>query len=565
MPQGDTRSGAGGRFDKAQSSDRVMTAEKSENQRSASVVSPIAGTGWGAGVRAQLARITTSRDFPATERGRRLLRYLTEETLAGRGARIKQFSIAVDILGRGGDFDPRTDPIVRTEASKLRRALQHYYLLAGKDDPLRFTLPKGAYVIQFAAKGATSEPTDPAEDDGVRAGVAARPRIAVVPLHNTGGMHQTDAFAVGLTEELSSGLARFRGLEVVSPRKIAGEAVDGTDPNRLAAMRGIDYVLTGSLRWSGSRMRLSAHLIDAITYRYVWSETFDRAWSASSAFEIEDDIVAMITGRLAGRYGVLSWPAGANIKICVRPGRDAAPLFHAYKLDHALFRETRAHLRRAHEADRDDAQILAMLAEVEIDAIALRLDDRNRSPGHCLAMAKKAVRLDPECQQARLTLGYAHMLRRDFDVAIETFEHCIALNANASYPSAFCGWAMALCGAWRRGSAVLERARRSNPHHPGWLSLVPLLTAWRGNDLERAHMLAATCNTPALCWDPLLRAATLSRLGRTEEARQAIQRLLELDPNFGRHAGSYVGRFVFDASTAKEIVEALSDAGLQVS
>ena len=90
-----------------------------------------------------------SPDFMVPERARRFLSYIVEESLAGRADRIKAFSIATDVLGRGSSFDGSSDPVVRIEAGRVRRALEHYYLTAGADDPIIITIPKGGYVPTF--------------------------------------------------------------------------------------------------------------------------------------------------------------------------------------------------------------------------------------------------------------------------------------------------------------------------------------------------------------------------------------------------------------------------------
>jgi hypothetical protein len=101
---------------------------------------------------AQLARILDSEDFEATDRERRFFGYVVEETLAGRGGRIKAYSIAVEVFGRNASFDPQNDPIVRINAGHLRRSLERYYLTAGRTDPVLITIPKGGYVPNFEAR-----------------------------------------------------------------------------------------------------------------------------------------------------------------------------------------------------------------------------------------------------------------------------------------------------------------------------------------------------------------------------------------------------------------------------
>ena len=100
-------------------------------------------------VRAQLQCIVRCREFDASERNRRFLQYVVEETLSGRTERIKAYSVATSVFGRDASFDPQTDPIIRIEASRLRRSLERYYLTAGKHDPVRIEIPKGSYVPTF--------------------------------------------------------------------------------------------------------------------------------------------------------------------------------------------------------------------------------------------------------------------------------------------------------------------------------------------------------------------------------------------------------------------------------
>ena len=97
----------------------------------------------------QVERIEASSEFQVSERNRAFLRYVAEETLAGRELGIKAYTIACNVFGRSEDFDPAADPIVRVEAGKLRKALERYYLTAGVSDPIHIDIPKGSYVPTF--------------------------------------------------------------------------------------------------------------------------------------------------------------------------------------------------------------------------------------------------------------------------------------------------------------------------------------------------------------------------------------------------------------------------------
>jgi hypothetical protein len=100
-------------------------------------------------VRRQVEQIIASPDFDASRRCQQLLRFIVEETLAGRGGDITQSAIATRVFGRSDAFDPLADPIVRIQAGCLRRALERHYRLCGKHDALRIDLPRGRYVPAF--------------------------------------------------------------------------------------------------------------------------------------------------------------------------------------------------------------------------------------------------------------------------------------------------------------------------------------------------------------------------------------------------------------------------------
>jgi len=96
-----------------------------------------------------LQRVLASRDFRNSERKRRFLKFVVQETLTGRADRIKAYSIALDAFDRDPSFNPLADPVVRIEAGRLRRCLEHYYLGEGAADRIRITIPKGGYVPHF--------------------------------------------------------------------------------------------------------------------------------------------------------------------------------------------------------------------------------------------------------------------------------------------------------------------------------------------------------------------------------------------------------------------------------
>lgn len=124
-----------------------------------------------------LERVLSSAAFHGAERSSTLLRFVVHQTLDGGADRLKEYTIGVDALGRGASFDPRIDPIVRAEASRLRTRLERYYATDGSADPLVITLPKGSYVPQFRAR--TVDPLDIGAPGGGSGASPSRRRFAM--------------------------------------------------------------------------------------------------------------------------------------------------------------------------------------------------------------------------------------------------------------------------------------------------------------------------------------------------------------------------------------------------
>ena len=213
-------------------------------------------------VRAQLNQIVTSPQFPHIGRSAAFLTYAVEETLAGRAARIKGYSVAVEVFKRPNDFT-QDDPVVRIEAGRLRQVLERYYLTAGRHDPIRIDIPKGGYVPTFAWTCSSADNSD-AEDQSLPleraeypftslrrhmwavalglivivggavalAGLTSirfgsiwpfatadrtetdGPTLVIAPFANLGDGPQAQLYAKGLTEELLAALPRFKEIKV---------------------------------------------------------------------------------------------------------------------------------------------------------------------------------------------------------------------------------------------------------------------------------------------------------------------------------------------------------------
>jgi adenylate cyclase len=307
-----------------------------------------------ASVRKELERILASPEFDASARNRRFLEYIVEETLASRAHRLKGLTIAIDVFGRAATLDPQHDPVVRIEAAKLRRSLERYYLTAGREDPIRIDIPRGAYVPTFEEReyptadspAPANEPAvavpalalghtrprwywpsaagfaivssavlavavaiawlwlarAPANQDGAQAAANLQlqgPAVVVAPFEDLTGTESGRLFASGVTQELITNLMRFKDLRVYAVR--SNEQWN----ENLAQRLDVRYVVEGRLRRTPDRIHLIVHLSEVASGRYLWSETYDRLLTTENVFAVQEELATELAGRLAEPYGVV--------------------------------------------------------------------------------------------------------------------------------------------------------------------------------------------------------------------------------------------------------------------
>jgi serine/threonine-protein kinase len=220
-------------------------------------------------IRAHLNRIRSSRAFRLSTRLGGFLAFTVMKAVEGNVQDLKEYTIGIEVYGRGKDYDPKTDSIVRSEAVRLRRRLRAYYASEGAADRLRIMYPKGSYVPRF-------ELQQDAEPGSASSECHTCNTIAVLPFVNLGVGAENQFFSDGLTEELIVALGRVPGLRVVARSscfQFQGKAVDIREAGLVL---NAAWVLEGSVRSLNGRVRVTAQLIEVATGLHLWSDVFDR-------------------------------------------------------------------------------------------------------------------------------------------------------------------------------------------------------------------------------------------------------------------------------------------------
>ena len=246
-------------------------------------------------VREHLGRVLASAAFRNSDSLRRLLRYTVEATLAGNGEALKQYTIAVEALGRPANFDPRQDNIVRVQARKLRQRLTDYYNREGSNEICRIQYSPGSYRPLF----------------GSSRGLAATPKtMAVLPFMNLTADGGAGYFCDGLAEELIDLLSRSKGLRIVartSSFQFKGVQMDIRDIGRRL---GADLLIEGAVRNAGDRYRITVRLLSAKDGCELWSERYDR--TVTDVLELETQIAASVASAVSSGMPLPGSPSEAD-------------------------------------------------------------------------------------------------------------------------------------------------------------------------------------------------------------------------------------------------------------
>jgi adenylate cyclase len=518
-------------------------------------------------IKVQLERILESAEFKASDKQRKFLNFVVDETLEGRASQIKGYTIAVAVYERSEKFDPQVDPIVRVEAGRLRRAMERYYLTAGKTDPVRMEIPKGGYVptfhkVQNPPSGAKTHISEPEES-----ALTGGPSIAVMPLINLTNDSEQDYFTDGLTEELTNELARYQDFQVIASQSTMRFKGQQIDPKVVGKDLGVQFILMGSVRMDLKTVKVTIQLLDTFNAEQIWGKSYKRDQTAADLIAIQEEIATSVIGAIADQFGIIKRrlsresrkKAPADIKVY-----DAILRFYHYEteLTPVAFEKALAALEQAVEIEPEYGLAWAMLGHLHADNYALGFCEIEAPLEKALTFAQKGVALAPGNQFARDALSLVHFHRGDKDSFLQHAEDTIALNPNSPYVVGVAGWHMTLYGEWDRGLSLLKKGMKLNPYHPSWFHLAPFMDYYNRGEYTDAFSEAMKFNFPEIYLDPMMRAAALGQLGRQNEAKAAVAQLLKLVPDFATRGRWIINRYVKVDALIDKVIEGLRKAGL---
>lgn len=556
-------------------------------------------------VRQQLDRIVKSGPFHNSQRRQRFLEYLVNETLAGRGERLKAYTVALAVFDRPETFDPLVDPVVRIEAGRLREKLRDYYDTDGQIDPVRIELPKGSYMPHFEFRQAAaldaSSGTIPGEQQienismlagpygwkqlGILAAallivVAAsvwgmmgrnagpslpdKPSIAVLPFDNIGNDPQWERFADGVTEDIITDLAHSKDLIVIA--RNSSEVYKGKpiDIRQIGRELGVKYVLEGSIQSMGEQIRVTAQLIEAASGSHVWSERYDRP--ADDLFAVQNDVTGKIAATQTSYQGSV---AESERRLLRRKPPANLTAYDTYLLGieakHRVTKESLIEaeglLRKSLELDPQLARAYVGLVEVQYYLIDLGLAPSvEEALSKLTEAAEKAVQLDPDDGHTHMALGMAYAYHGKPEQALAEYDRAEALAPSDADLLLINAWAIPQFGQSGRAVNLAERSLQLNPHYPDWYNQGLSYVYFFGEQYDKAVKYRLLVKEP-LALDYAFLAMAYAYLGRTSEAGAAAANVAKLDPTwiaekYLSEAGGYADK------EAELFVEGARKAGL---
>ncbi len=564
-------------------------------------------------VKDALARVLASDEFGSNSDRSRFLKFIVTETLEGRAEQIKGSVVAVEVYGREADFDQQSDPIVRVEARKLRRDLEHYYLTTGSRDEVRINVPKGGYVPTFdlvAHNGNEDGPSGAYSDVSGSEAVNELPRTSfltsrtlalygvifaviivsaslffwrntqdivsdsrsivgptlfVFPFEGSTGDPSELSLAKGVTIELINKLSTFNELQLYP----AGSAVPISEV--LAGSNSYDnevaYALSGIVQLVGNKIQITARLQHAVQGRHIWSQRYDGDFSPSRIFEIQERIASNVAKKLAEPFGLLGKISSRSIASGHNPTLEAYKcvlLGYQYRATFLpeLHGKARTCLERAVKTDPDYSRAWALLAHIYVDEYRFFYNSRPNAYRRSIDAGRKAVELNPSDALSYQALSIALFGNGEIESALKAARKAVETNPQNNEALMQLGYRTYATGRWKEAYSLVEEAANKTVSPPAWYPWVPALYHYKNGDYQKALADAEAAGLNHMVLMEATRAAIYGQLDMAEKATASLAHIRQLDPQFDTRARRWFAVHQFPEDFLDLIMDGLHKAGL---
>jgi serine/threonine protein kinase/lipoprotein NlpI len=430
-----------------------------------------------------------------------------------------------------------------------------------------------SYVIRkFAGHQASGGATAPSADVAGHQASASGPSIAVLPFTNASGDPDQDYFSDGLAAEIGTELARYRELSVIARSSTAlygGEEIDVRETGKTLGAR---YLLQGSVRKVGNRVRLNVQLSDTEDGRSVWDSRYERDLTAENLFDLQDDLTSRVVNEIAGTYGALTragLPDARRKPPASMEGYDCVLRVYEYLHVHTPENHFAARecLETILETDPEFADGNAWLGYLYGDQYHHRWNeepDLYDSLDRAKEFADTAMRLDPTSHVVHGTMALTLYFRGDYERAKMESLKTIDLNPNDALWLALMGLYLIQQEDFDNGMPMYSKGLGVNPHPPPWSGMGGFYEHYHFGRYEEALADARTIEMAGDFRTPMFVAAALGQLGRGENAAPHLEEMLKY---WGRPPSELrmelIRRHALSEGLTDHLIEGLAKAGLE--
>ncbi len=391
----------------------------------------------------------------------------------------------------------------------------------------------------------------------------------MLPFKFSGNNAGLTALAEGLSEEIVTGLSRFSYLKVISRSSTSRYANESVDVRSAGNQLSARYVMEGSLRQAGTRLRIAVQLVDTSSGAHLWAETYDRPFQSEAVFELQDELVPRIVSTVADMHGVL--PRSMSEVVRLKAADQMSPyeaLLRSFGYNERFtpedLAEVRTCLERAVQQAPGNADCWAMLSLMYANEYGHWDNAGPDSLDRALRTARTAVEAAPSHSLPYYALAQALFFQREIPAFRVAAERAVSLNPMDGATAAFMGLLIAYAGDWERGCALSDKGSQLNPNHPGWYRYTAWHDAYRKKDYRKALDVALHLNAPKNYYTHAVLAICYAQLGQMDEARKALRDMLALKPNYAEVARELHGRWI-EPDLVEQLMDGLRKAGLKIA
>jgi adenylate cyclase len=483
-----------------------------------------------------------------------------------------------DIYGNGVNVAARLEGLAEPGGicisgnvyEQVERILNLRYDDMGEQQVKNISRPIRGYSVRVSAANTSGQDAPaqdaPAQDARTQAAPArdAAPSIAVLPFDNMSADQEQEYFADGISEDIITALSKISGLFVIARNSTFTYKGKATDVKQIGRDLGVRYLLEGSVRKAGQRVRITAQLIDAEDGGHLWAARFDRDLTDVFALqdEITSNVVTALHVRLVEGEQARVWQKSTENLFAWECLMQGLPLFRRFTGEDNA--RARALFEKAVELDPGYATGWVWLAWTHwAEARFLWTEQPGEAARRAAELADKALGLDDGHSEARALLGAIHLMRRGYDEAVSQGEKAVALDPNGADVTALLAMTLNWSGRAEEAGALIDKAMRLSPLYSAWY----LAVRAHADRLMGRYDEAAASYRDSIERNPnhigprIGLCACYAEMGRDEDARAQGAEVLRINPKFtlAKYAESLTYR---DPAQSEKTLQALRSAGL---